>query len=357
MLKGRHAIMILCVGMLLPMGGGVPEVEAAVEKTLERGAEVLAQEIAESLPQDKKPLLAVLDFSDLSDCVSAFGRLTSEELVTKLFKTKRVRVVERGQLKKALAELKFNLSELVDPDRAKQLGKQVGADAIVSGTVSDLGTSVKINARVIEVERGDVLAAAGAEIAKDESVKQLVSQTLSCPGNEKPPGLTQAMKQEELTKPEPVAKGVKYQEFAEVRVEVESLTGTRSSWGGLVMTVLLNYVNKTDKELVIGLTDYMNRDTFVLDSKGNRYSFSEGTGLSGSWCGQNWCNPNNTSLLHVPPKESAAASLSFAEPCCRPTFEIKKGSMFRFSSHQAFVEDGIPKRALNLSVHDLPLAQ
>lgn len=356
MLKGRHAIMMMCVGMLLSLGSGVPEVEAAVavEKTLELGMETLAQEIAEPLQQDKKPLLAVLDFNDLSDCVSAFGRLTAEELVTRLFKTKRVRVVERGLLKKALEELKFNLSELVDPTRAKQLGKQVGANAIVSGTITDMGSSVKINARVIEVERGDVLAAAGVEIAKDESVKQLVSQTLSCPGREKPP---QAMKQEEPPKPVPVAKGVKYQEFPEVRVEVESLTAARSSWGGLVMTVLLNYVNKTDKELVIGLTDSMNRDTFVLDSKGNRLSFSEGTGLSGSWCGRNWCNPNNTSLLHVPSKDSAAASLSFAEPCCRPTFEIKKGSMFRFSSQQAFVEDGIPNRALNLSIRDVPVSQ
>lgn len=138
--------------------------------------------IAQALPQDKKPLLAVLDFSDLSDCVSAFGRLTSEELVTKLFQTKRVRLVEREWLKKAVNELKFNPSELVGPSRAKQLGRQVEADAIVSGTVTDLGSSVKINARVIEVERGDVLAATGTEIEKDESVSHLVRQTLTCPG-------------------------------------------------------------------------------------------------------------------------------------------------------------------------------
>jgi TolB-like protein len=346
MLKGRHAIMMMCVGMLLPLGGGVPEVEAAVEKTLERGAEALAQEIAESLPQDKKPLLAVLDFSDLSDCVSAFGRLTSEELVTKLFKTKRARVVERGMLKKALQELRFNLSELVDPDRAKQLGKQVGADAIVSGTVSDLGTSVKINARVIEVERGDVLAAAGVEIAKDESVKQLVSQTLSCTGNEKPPGLTQAMKQEEPPKLEPVAKGVKYQELPEVRVEVESLSMPNTQRLGL----LLNYVNKTDKELVIGVIDY----PFLLDSKGSTYRLAESTGIGGIWNGREW--NYGTRLLTVPPKDSAAISLLFEVFCC-PGPVIKKGSLFRFSSKQAFVEDNIPTRALNLSIRDVPLSQ
>jgi TolB-like protein len=249
MRKGRHAIMILCVGMVLSLGGGVPEVEAAVEKTLERGAEVLAQEIAESLPQDKKPLLAVLDFSDLSDCVSAFGRLTSEELVTKLFKTKRARVVERGLLKKALAELKFNLSELVDPSRAKQLGKQVGADAIVSGTVSDLGASVKINARVIEVERGDVLAAAGVEIAKDESVTRLSNQILSCPGKgQKEP----AKSVEEAPASPPVSKPTPTQ--AAMKVEVKNflfaLQECRKAGAQITCSLLITNLSD-DRDIVL----------------------------------------------------------------------------------------------------------
>lgn len=159
--------------------------QAMPEKTLDRAIESLAQQIATSLPAEKKPLTAVLDFNDLSGCVSSFGRLVGEELVTKLFQTRRVRVVERGLLEKAVNELKFNLSELVDPSRAKQLGKQVGADAIVTGTITDLGSAVKVNARLIEVERGDILAAAGAEVTKDGVVARLINQSLNCPGKER----------------------------------------------------------------------------------------------------------------------------------------------------------------------------
>jgi TolB-like protein len=151
------------------------------ERSLNRGLETLVQQLAVSLPEGKKLLLAVLDFNDLSGNVSVFGRLVNEELVTKLFQTGRTRVVERGVLEKALSELEFNLAALVDPSRAKQLGKQARADAIVTGSITDLGSTIKINARLIEVEKGDILAAAGAEIAKDPAIVRLMEQPLSGP--------------------------------------------------------------------------------------------------------------------------------------------------------------------------------
>jgi len=89
------------------------------ERTLNRGIEMLAQQLASSLPQEKMLLVAVLDFNDLAGNVSAFGRLVNEELVTKLFQTRRLRVVERGLLDKAISELKLTLSGLVDPNRSR----------------------------------------------------------------------------------------------------------------------------------------------------------------------------------------------------------------------------------------------
>ena len=141
------------------------------------------------------------------------------------------------------------------------------------------------------------------------------------------------------------------QEFSNVRVEVESLTGSGSN-NRPKMTLLLNYVNKTDKELVIGLPGLW-ADTFLLDSKGNTYRFEHGTGLGGS---SPFPGLGGGILLHVPSKDSAAASLSFAVPCC-PSPEVKKNSPFRFSSQQALVENDRPRSGLNLSIRDIPLAQ
>ena len=75
--------------------------------TLDQGLEALSMNLVSSLPQDRKLLVAVLDFNDLAGCVSAFGRLVGEELITQLFQTKRVQVVERSQLDKALNEQSF----------------------------------------------------------------------------------------------------------------------------------------------------------------------------------------------------------------------------------------------------------
>ena len=263
MITQRIRIVSLFVGMMLLFGISVTDVQAAVEKSLDRGVEVIAQDIAEPLPQDKKPLLAVLDFNDLSDCVSALGRLTAEKLVTKLFKTKRVRVVERGLLKKALEELKFNLSELIDPNRAKQLGKQVGADAIVSGTITDTVSSVEIIARAIAVETGDVLATAEVEIAKDESIKQLVSQPLSCPKGQKEPAM--------VVGGPPPPKGGKELKFEDqvIRVTVRSLKKQDKSITLVVIyeTILAQPVN----------IYFQDKGTYLLDENGNKWDWQSDT--------------------------------------------------------------------------------
>ena len=101
---------------------GVEQVSAPQRQgqSLDQGLEALSHQLISSLPEDRKLLVAVLDFNDLAGCVSAFGRLVGEELVTKLFQTQRLRVVERSQLEKALNELMFNLSGVVDPTEAKQ---------------------------------------------------------------------------------------------------------------------------------------------------------------------------------------------------------------------------------------------
>lgn len=252
--------------------------QMAPEKTLDRALDSLAQQIAASLPADKKPLTAVLDFNDLAGNVSAFGRLVSEELVTKLFQTKRVRVVERGLLEKALNELKFNLSEVVDPTRAKQLGKQVGADAIVIGTITDMGSTVKINARLIEVERGDVLAAAGVEATKDGVVGRLMSQILTSPGKgpaTSPPAAKTAEASPAPSPPAPMKDLPKFENQG-IRVTVRSLKKD-----GNVLRVELVYrslldVGKPDIALYLD----SERNQYIVDEEGGKWLLQQDSQFS-----------------------------------------------------------------------------
>lgn len=122
-----------------------------------------------------KATIAVVEFSDLSGGVTDFGRLLSEELVTKLFATGKYKVIERLLLNKAIAEHKLQLQGLIDPKSAKELGKILGVDAIVSGTIADLGDSLRVNARLISTETGEVFSVAAATIVKDDTITGLMT--------------------------------------------------------------------------------------------------------------------------------------------------------------------------------------
>ena len=117
-----------------------------------------------------KAKIAVVEFSDLNGDVTDFGRLLSEELITKLSTTGNYTVVERFLLNKAVAEHKLVWQGVVDPKSAKELGRILGVDAIVSGTVAPLGDSVRVNARVISTETGEVLSSAAVSVANDDSI-------------------------------------------------------------------------------------------------------------------------------------------------------------------------------------------
>ncbi len=148
------------------------------ERSLDQGLDEVARKITESIPSDIKQTVAVMDFNDLQGNVTMLGRFVSEELITILFQTRQFKVIERSLLEKALQELKFNTTDLVDTSNAKQLGKVVGADAIVTGTITDLGQSVKINARVIAVESGEIISAASALITKNSSLDGMLRKTI-----------------------------------------------------------------------------------------------------------------------------------------------------------------------------------
>lgn len=84
-----------------------------------------------------------------------------------------------------LAELKLNLSDLIDPNNAQRLGRVYGVDAIASGFVTELATTVEVNARLIETETGRVFSVAKTRFAKDRDVAILIggSPAAATPGS------------------------------------------------------------------------------------------------------------------------------------------------------------------------------
>ena len=53
-----------------------------------------------------------------------------------------------------------------------------GVDAIVTGTITELGSYVAINCRMIETETGEIFAAAKAKIKKDKNIIRIMKEVI-----------------------------------------------------------------------------------------------------------------------------------------------------------------------------------
>jgi TolB-like protein len=157
--------------------GAILPAESAtqLQGSLDQRLGELSQQIANKIEAGQKQKIAVLEFTDLQGSVTDFGRYLAEELITRLYQTDKFKVIERQLLNKVIAEQKLSLTGVVDQASAKQLGKLLGVDAIVSGTIASLSQSLKVNARLISTETGEIFSVASTEIFKDESVKGLMS--------------------------------------------------------------------------------------------------------------------------------------------------------------------------------------
>ena len=141
----------------------------------------------------KAPLrIAVIGFDVHAETygVKKIGSKTEEMLNTALLRTGYFDVVDRRYIKNVLEEQKFQTSGVVDPATAVKLGKILGAQAIVTGAVTEIGFSAvsfivniptcraSIDVRVIDVETAKVIAAETGDGRSSATVGGDVSSAL-----------------------------------------------------------------------------------------------------------------------------------------------------------------------------------
>lgn len=157
----------------------LPPQPACAAQDLEGGIQEVAQQLSAALGSGKVKKLAIVEFPDLNGYQSALGQFIAEELITQLSigaNAGQFDVVERRQLARVLREQELTDSSLFDAQSISKIGKILGIEAIVTGSIADLGTDVKVNARAISVETAKVFAAASTKIPKTDTVLQLMRQ-------------------------------------------------------------------------------------------------------------------------------------------------------------------------------------
>ena len=128
----------------------------------------MAQELSESSHLLTNPKIAIIPFRYLDKRKSAAGDIISERLTTRIVKIGKLKVIERQLLENVMQELHFETTGAVDMESTKQLGKVLGVEAIINGTIMEIGEArVEVNARIIKTETAEVLGTSSVEMDRE----------------------------------------------------------------------------------------------------------------------------------------------------------------------------------------------
>lgn len=120
--------------------------------------------------------VAVVDFENHTGSAQNdnLKRGISESLMSKLSQRPELTLVERSQLDKAIKELGFSQSVYANASQAKEIGKMINADYLVTGNVIKAGNRFEINVRMIEVETAKVVVSEGYAFNSENEILPVV---------------------------------------------------------------------------------------------------------------------------------------------------------------------------------------
>ena len=131
----------------------------------------ISSSLAKSITSSGRKTVAVIDFTDLQGNVTELGRFLAEEISVNLVgEAQGYEVIERNQLKVILQEHRLSATGLIDPQTAKKLGQFAGVDALVTGTITAFGDSVRLRPRFLILKPRECLVSATSDIPKTKTI-------------------------------------------------------------------------------------------------------------------------------------------------------------------------------------------
>jgi TolB-like protein len=114
-----------------------------------------------TIADESKVKIAVIQFNSLNrgDEDKHLGSMIAEMFTTELVNINAYKIIEREQLNKVLTELSMAQTGVLDSTDVQRIGKILGIDAIVTGSVIKIGDTLRIDSRVIEVGTGMIRTA------------------------------------------------------------------------------------------------------------------------------------------------------------------------------------------------------
>ena len=131
------------------------------------GFKAMARDLASEAKKAGVSRVAVMPFEAADGSSSRDGWNISEKLVTQLVRTGKVQTLERSMLKALMDEHRLGRSGALDPATLRKLGRVLSAEGIVTGSFVTVGREVVVNARLVNVETGVIIAASERRADRD----------------------------------------------------------------------------------------------------------------------------------------------------------------------------------------------
>lgn len=113
--------------------------------------------------RSSKIFLAVMELENRGGLSSSECSLLSDSIRQELFSTGRYRIVDRKNMDQILKEQGFQLSDCTSQECAVQVGKLLGVEKMVVGSIGKLGQKFMLNLQLLNVETGEIESMASDE--------------------------------------------------------------------------------------------------------------------------------------------------------------------------------------------------
>jgi TolB-like protein len=115
--------------------------------------------------------VAIINFDNSTGKISEYGDIGGplrDMLISDLTDVKNISMVDRQALEKVLNEQNLNNSNRFDQNTSTKLGKLLGAEVIITGTYFEFFGSLRVDAKFINVETGQILYSVGVDGSREK---------------------------------------------------------------------------------------------------------------------------------------------------------------------------------------------
>lgn len=221
---------------------------------------------------------------------NALSKGIADMLITDLSKVKGVNIVEREKLEKLIQEIKLGQSKYFDPATAQKLGKGLGAQNILTGSFYFLDNTLRIDARLIDVQTGGIILAEQVTGNKNsffslhQQLATLLAKNLNVPYNPDLSGFYKLNEPVELTAVVNYSNAIELQdqgmaEDAEVLLEKTIKTYPKFNFAKNKLDDLKEWLKQVEMKREMLIAEELKNTINTLDPESDKF----GTQISTVW--------------------------------------------------------------------------